>query len=332
MIATPPTGGQLDGPAQLVLIASVARRYYLDGKSKIEIAAEYELSRFKVARLLEQARSGGLVRIDIASPGIIDLTLSGELGDAYKLKHAIVVDTLEEQPALLRRQIGTAAAQLLTEIVTPDDVLGLGWARSLMAMRAELTQLAACSVVQLTGALSRPDVDESSIELVRDIARIAQGPAYYFYAPMIVPDATTASTLLHQPEVARAVAKFESVTKAVVGVGSWHPPDSTVHDAVPASERKSLRRKGVHADVSGVLLDANGSAIKAPLTARMIGIQAAQLRRIPEVIGLCYGPDDKARAVRAAIVGGYVNSMVTHTTFARALVASANRRHRGESG
>ena len=35
-------------PAQLILIASVARRYYLEGKSKIEIAEELGLSRFKV--------------------------------------------------------------------------------------------------------------------------------------------------------------------------------------------------------------------------------------------------------------------------------------------
>ena len=37
-------------PAQLILIASVARRYHLEGKSKIEIAEELGLSRFKVAR------------------------------------------------------------------------------------------------------------------------------------------------------------------------------------------------------------------------------------------------------------------------------------------
>ena len=40
-------------PAQLILIASVARRYYLEGRSKVEIAEELGLSRFKVARLLE---------------------------------------------------------------------------------------------------------------------------------------------------------------------------------------------------------------------------------------------------------------------------------------
>jgi DNA-binding transcriptional regulator LsrR (DeoR family) len=51
----------------------------------------------------------------------------------------------------------------------------------------------------------------------------------------------------------------------------------------------------------------------------MIGIDAAQLRRIPEVIGLAYGPV-KAPAVRAAVLGGYVSGLVTHTSFARRLL------------
>jgi hypothetical protein len=44
-------------PAQLILLASVARRYYLEGRSKVEIADELGLSRFKVARLLDAAWS-----------------------------------------------------------------------------------------------------------------------------------------------------------------------------------------------------------------------------------------------------------------------------------
>src|SRR3954466_6641900 len=90
------------GPAQLVLTASVARRYYIDGRSKVEIADEFRLSRFKVARLLESARASGLVRIDIDSPGSIDVGLSGQVQDAFGLQHAIVVDTLDDHPGPLR--------------------------------------------------------------------------------------------------------------------------------------------------------------------------------------------------------------------------------------
>jgi DNA-binding transcriptional regulator LsrR (DeoR family) len=56
------------------------------------------------------------------------------------------------------------------------------------------------------------------------------------------------------------------------------------------------------------------------LTERMIGISAAQLRAIPEVIGLAYGIA-RSPAVEAAVRGGFINSLVTHPSLARALVA-----------
>lgn len=310
------------GPAQLVLTALVARRYYLDGRSKIEIADEFKLSRFKVARLLEDARSSGLVRIEIGQPGAVDLDLSGELRRAYGLRNAIVMVTLDEDPLTLRRLVGEGAAALVSEIAARNDVLGLGWARALIAMRSALRRLTVQSVVQLTGALSRADVDDSSIELVRDVARIANCPAYRFYAPMIVDDAGTAAALRSHPQVARAISMFPKVTKAVVAVGAWAPGASTIYDAITPAERKQLLRLGVHAEVSGVLLDADGAVVEAPLAERMICIGAADLRRVPEVIALVYGPA-KASAARAAIRGACVNGIVTHTSMAEALLAMA---------
>jgi DNA-binding transcriptional regulator LsrR (DeoR family) len=303
-------------------MASVARSHYVEGKAKTEIAEQFGISRFKVARLLELARDTGLVRIEIGRPGAIDIALSSELQAVFRLRQAIVVDTLETNAAPLRDLVGRAGADLLSEIVTADDVLGLGWARSLLAIKAALQRLAPCPVVQLTGALSRPDVDVSSIELVRDIARIGGGPAYYFYAPMLVPDATTAEVLRRQPEVARAFNHFPSVTKAVVGVGGWRPPASTVYDAITPAERAYLLKHGACADVSGVVLDSDGRPIDVPPADRMIRIGPEQLHRIPEVIAIAYGPE-KAPAARAAIAGGFVTGLVTHTGFARAMLALA---------
>ena len=131
------------GPALLVLTASVARRYYVDGRSKVDIADEFQLSRFKVARLIESARTSGLVRIEIGYAGSIDVDLSGRLQEALGLRHALVVDSPEGHPETLRQQLGKAAADLLGEIVTAEDVLGLAWARAVSAMTASLTRLAA---------------------------------------------------------------------------------------------------------------------------------------------------------------------------------------------
>jgi len=310
------------GPAQLVLTASVARRYYLDGRSKVEIAEEFALSRFKVARMLDDARSSGLVRIEIGHPGVVDVELSARLMEALGLTHCVVTDTPDDHPATLREHLGAAAAELLAEIVTPEDVLGLSWARSVSAMAGELRVLAPVPVVQLTGALARPGSDDSSIELVREVARVAGGAAYFFYAPMAVPDPTTARALRGQPEVARAFGLIGSVTKAVAGVGAWQPEQSTLYEATSEAERAELREAGVCAEVSGVLIDDDGEPVTAPLTERMIGITAAQMRAVPEVIGIVYGLA-KARAVLAAVRGGYVDSLVTHSTLATALIDAA---------
>ena len=309
-------------PARLVLTASVARRYYLDGRSKVEIADELGLSRFQVARLLEAARANGLVRIEIVNEGAIDLELSGRLKDALKLRHAVVVDAPDDDDASVRQHLGEAAADLLTEIVTPADVLGLAWARSVSAMTAALTsRLATVPVIQLTGALAWPDMDGNSVDLVRQAARASGGPAYFFHAPLVVPNATTARAMRKQPEIARAFGRYASVTKAVVGVGRWAPHLSTIYDAADERDREQMRRLGACADISGVIADSEGQPVQGGLTERMIGISATEMQAIPEVIAIAYGPA-KAVAVRAAIRSGLVCGLVTHAALATALLSA----------
>jgi DNA-binding transcriptional regulator LsrR (DeoR family) len=317
----------VEGPAQLVLMASVARRYYLDGLSKVEIAHEFGLSRFKVARLLDSARDRGMVRIEIGYPSGIDVELSGRLRDRYGLQHAVVVDDDDGDPVALRRLVGAAAADLLQEITSHVDVLGLAWARSVSAMTKALTRLPAIPVVQLTGALQSvgavaADSMDSSIEIVRDTARVSGGPAYFFYAPFILGDATTARAMRRHTEVARAFDQVTAVTKAVVGIGLCEPGQSTVYDAVRPAEQRALHELGVRAEISGVLIDLHGTPVPAPLSNRMIGVNAAQLRQIPEVIAIAYG-SVKAPAVHAALSGGLVHSVVTHKTLAEILVSES---------
>jgi DNA-binding transcriptional regulator LsrR (DeoR family) len=164
-----------------------------------------------------------------------------------------------------------------------------------------------------------PDGDHSSIDVVRDAARAAGGPAFVFYAPFTVPDAATAAALRRQPDVARAFAQLPRVTKAVAGVGLWAPGQSTLFDTAPEADREELRRLGVCAEVSGVFLSADGAALQTPLSDRMIGIDARQMAAIPEVVVIAWG-SEKARAVRAALHSGLVGGLVTHTALAEALL------------
>lgn len=310
------------GPLEAVAAARIARLFYLDGWSKVQIADELDMTRFRVARLLDLARASGMVRISVVGAGSLDLALSEQLCHQLGLRHAVVVNTTAGDDQAIRDQIGEAAAKLLTEITTSDDVLGIGWARVVLAMAAKLRGLRARRIVQLTGALTRAEVESTSVDIVRSIARDAHAEASVFYAPMVVSDEHTARGLYRQDAVAEAVTRFDTVTKAVVGVGGWDPPSSTLYDALSAQERRLMRRAGVQADLSGVLLDARGQAVDTPLTRRIIAISAPQLRNVPEVIGIAYGLD-KVPAAQAGIRGGYLNALVTHTDFARRLLDDA---------
>jgi DNA-binding transcriptional regulator LsrR (DeoR family) len=313
---------RLTRPASLVLSASVARRYFLDGRSKLEIAEEFGLSRFKVARLLDAARESGLVRIEIGHRGLIDVDLSARLQSAFGVRHAVVVDTPDESADSLRKHLGQVAADLLAEVTGPDDVLGVAWSRSVGAMARALPRLSAVPVVQLTGAVSIPDGDDSSIDVVRDVARAAGGPAYVFYAPFVLPDAATARAMRSQREVALAFAQLPRVTTAVMGVGLWAPGQSTLYDTAREHDRRELRRLGVCAEVSGVFLTEDGTPVRTELNDRMIGIDAEQMRAIPEVVVIAYGTA-KAPAVRSALVSGLVGGLVTHSSVARTLLDAA---------
>ena len=69
-----------DRPSEVVLAARVAREFYLEGVSKVDIADRLGISRLRVARLLDSARESGLVRIEIGLPGgALDAGLSAEL-------------------------------------------------------------------------------------------------------------------------------------------------------------------------------------------------------------------------------------------------------------
>lgn len=311
------------GPAQLVLTATVARRYYIDGRSKVEIADELQISRFKVARLLEQALASGLVRIEIGHPGSIDTDLSDRLREHLGLRTAIVVDTAEEDPSALRDVLGRAAGELLSETVSKDDVLGLAWARAVASTVSMLSTMPAVPVVQLTGSLPREDLAATSIEIVREVARHTGAEVSFFYAPFLLPDIATATTLRQQPDIKRAMSRFRSVTKAVVGLGGWAAGQSTIYDAMDADDRATLARANTVADLSGVFLDADGTVVGRELTARMICMDADELAHVGEVIAIPYGPA-KAPAVLAAARSRLLTTVVTHTAMARDLLAGPN--------
>lgn len=301
---------------EAVLMANVGRRHYLHGESKNQIAAVLGISRFRVARLLARAREEGIVRIEVGLPGEQDVSLRLELEQRFGLRHVVVLDVPQRSPDLLRR-LGRATLELLGELVTADDVVGLASARPLLGIRDDVEAFPACTVVQLTGAVSRPDVLDI-IESIREVTKIGGGEAYVYYAPIV--GVGLAADLRANPDVARAFAMVPRMTAAVMGVGNWAPGLSTVYDVISEQDRRQAAEAGVYAEVAGVYIDRAGRPVHPRIERHTLAASFDDLIRIPTRVGIAFGRG-KAGAVRAAVTGGLLNGLITHRDLAEELLA-----------
>lgn len=307
------------GPARMVLMAAVARQHYLLDRSKVQIAQTFGISRFQVARLLEQARELGLVRLEIAPLDGLDLELSAQLQEHLGLRHALVVPSGPREQVL--SALGARAAALLGEILTADDVLGLPLSRAVRATVRELRSLPPLRVVQLSGAMDLPGANASAVDLVRATLAVGAKDASTFYAPFVLDDGATAAALRTESAVVEGLAAIDEVTHALVGVGAWSPDLSTIHAVATPAEVEQARAAGAVGEIAGVLFDADGAPVTGGPSPRLLTLSADQLRAIPEVIAVCYGAG-RAEAVAAACRGGFVESVVVDESLARGLVTT----------
>lgn len=131
------------GPLSNVQLAHIAREHYVNGKSRVEIADETGLSRFKVGRMLDEAVEKGIIRFEIVSTPGIDLDLSMRLKQRFALDHGVAVELPVDTDAEAQSTLGTVAASLVDELVGPDDILGLTSGRTLNVMARQLQELPA---------------------------------------------------------------------------------------------------------------------------------------------------------------------------------------------
>lgn len=306
----PPGGGDLRAAA------AVARRHYLGGESKVDIAADLGLSRFKVARLLDLAKESGIVRIEIVEPVEEQVRdLAARLEERWGLRRCWVVS----ESGTVVEDLARASADLLVDLLGPDDVLGLPWSRSVYATVRHLRTLPRVPVVQLSGSIASSPEDSSSVDVVRRAGRIAGGGRQVFFAPLVMPDEDAAAAVRRDPSVRDTLAAASSVTVAMVGVGSWAPGLSTIYDAVEDAARREVAEAGAVGEAAGVFFDAQGQVVEPALTRRVVALTGEQFKGIATVLTSCHHVA-KVESLSAALQGGLVDAVVVTIPVAEELL------------
>lgn len=301
------------------MIEAILRRYYLDDATKLDIAREFGISRFKVARLLDDAKRRGLVHIEIA-PSAADAERSERVRRALGLRRAVVVgDGVGSELEAVRRAVGRLSARLVTELAGRESVIGISSSLALIAMGEEITSLGGSTVVQLNGVVSSEVTGVGPVELARDLAAKSSGRSRVFYAPFVTPSAASARDLRTDPSIRWAMSAYSRLDLAVVTAGRWQPGASGLYDSLSERERAELADAGAVGEVCGIVVDSEGGHVRTRATERVLGISYEELRRVPEVVAVVY-TGNRAPVLRALAAGHLITSIVTSAEVADELL------------
>ena len=315
-----PRRRELDRATQIRL-ADVARAYFLDGRSKVEIAADFSLTRFQVAKMLDDARGYGIVSIEIRDPRNRAAGLEDELAAVLGVQRVEIVDVTNGDLGDNAERVGIAVMELIRELVRPGMTVGISWSRALDSAARFLPDLPPCNIVQLAGALQvyGPGF------IPRMMAQLSENPRIHTYpisAPLVVDEPSTARDLMRQPEIADALSLANDLDLAVVAIGAWKANESTVWDKVSQADRDAGTRAGAVAEISGRLVGAMGEPIHTDLGQRTIGVTIEQLANATQVIAVARGVG-RVEAVVAAVKSNVVSCLVLDSSLAAAILGQA---------
>ena len=305
------------GAAHRRTLVTVAKAFHIDGRSRVEIADELGISRFKVARCLEEARQVGIVSITVMSSSPLP-ALSQELAHHLGLRRARVVEVFGDT-GNVRAAVGREAGTLLNEGLAEGEVLGIGWGRTLDTMFDDIDHLPAVEIVQLSGRFPG-DVSNSAAQLTRRSVALTGGTsARVIRAPFFISDARQAHAARRHPNIASVVADFDRITTAVVGIGAVGTDAlSMAYSAIPERFLQSVRASGSVGEVQGALFAADGHTVSSN-SRHTLNITPRQLAKVPRVIAAAADPR-KAAAVHAVCRSGILTDLVVDVELATALL------------
>jgi DNA-binding transcriptional regulator LsrR (DeoR family) len=300
---------------ELRLMTRVAALYYDDGVRQPEIARRLRLSQPKVSRLLKQAHEVGIVRISVRPPSGTNPELERAIEARYGLHQAELVDISRDDDETAVREVGAAAAFHLENTVRSGDTIGVSsWSATLLAMVDAMHPVSGVrdtQVVQILGGGGDPAAEGHATHLVRRMAHLLHGEGTFLPAPSSVGSKASRDVLLEDPFVRRAMALWDDLDVALVGIGGRQPSGllTSSGNVFSPRELRSVREAGGVGDIGLRFLREDGAPVRL-LDDRVIGIGLEQLRRVPRAIGVAGGPG-KTLAIRAALLGGWINCLIT---------------------
>lgn len=311
-----------EGSADAQIMARVCWHYYKEGLTQEAVAQQLGLTRKRVNRILNDARTNGFVQISINSAVGACMELEAALRQKYKLRQVIVVPVASDDTDV-RTIVGAAAGKYVSDKLPEGATLGIYWGGTINAAAQNITrrQGAGNTVVLMCGGLSKSThinpYDNASL-----ISRALDATCYYMTAPLIADSEALKQALVQSESIKTVLRMVEQVDMALLTAKDLTEQSTALlHEVISRETCDSLLAAGAVGDICGHYLDINGVPVDHPVAQCVINPSLAQMRAIPEIV-LAAGGVHKMPVVRGAILAGLCHVLITDEQAAQALLAA----------
>lgn len=292
------------------LLVRVAQLYYEHGLTQAEVGAREHLTRWKIGRLLEEAREVGIVRITVVHPLARREDMESEIQRRFGLRESVVVPSAGANPL---EAVGRAAADLLQRLRPELGALGVSWGNTISAVARALPRdwNDGVEVIQINGNISRSISPTTAVNAANVIATKGAGRVTLLPVPAIVEHASTRTALEAEGFVAETLQRAAQADALLFSLGVLDDDSVLVRSgAVTRAEMLRLRSANACGDVLGHFLDVTSGIADEDLEARVIGLGLDDLAAAKCSIGVA-GGHRKVDIIRAALRRGILDVLVT---------------------
>jgi len=302
-------------------LVEVARLYYESRFTQAKIARSLHLSRPKIQRMLQQARTLGIVTITIADPLDSTATVGRDLQRMFGLDRAIVVPTVRGDADATKARVGEAGARFLETLLEDRATLAVAWGTTVRAVARALhpRRLVGLRVVQMVGELG---LATEPSETFRAIADRLHGQAIALPAPAMEKNPAVRRSMLHSAHIQEVFRILRETTVALTGVGPVTSEATIVkRGQVTRDVMLDLAKQGAVGEINTKFFDRRGRPLRS-INAQIIGMELADIRRVPKVIAVVSEGPGKAPAVLGALRGKYIDVLVIDEALAGQVLAA----------
>jgi DNA-binding transcriptional regulator LsrR (DeoR family) len=299
--------------------------YYEEGLNQATISEKLGISKSSISRILNAAKENGIVQINVHNPlPSTVIAFEKELERTFGLKEAIVVEVASEDPKEIKMALAKEAANYLERVIKDGDLIGVTWGTTLreIAQFVENTKKNDVMFIPMLGGLGQSQIDIHANHIALDLARKFRAESKMLHAPFIVDDIQRKKMLIEDRTMQDFFEMFDHLDISVTGIGSpsINSPTMLASGCYTTDDLRKLYDAGATADISSLIIDENGKGDQFEINQRIIGITLEQIKRIPLTIGVS-GHEDKAEAILATLIGGYLEVLITDARTAEKVIS-----------